>query len=56
MSLYCVKCSIFIKNRKKIIRKIDGKINLYSCCIDYGFKKFEAIDEEKLSYLVKDLT
>ena len=28
--------------------KIGGKINLYSPYIDYGFKKFEIIDEEEL--------
>ena len=39
----------------KIKRKIDGKINLYFCCIDSGFKKFETIDEEKLSYSLKGL-
>ena len=39
----------------KIKRQIDGKINLYFCCIDSGFKKFETIDEEKLSYSLKGL-
>ena len=32
------------------------KINLYSYCIDCGLKKFETIDEEELSNLLKSLT
>ena len=47
MGLYCIKCLVFTK-------KI-GKISLYSCGIDYGFKTFETIDEEKLSYLLESL-
>ena len=35
----------------KIKLEIDGKINLYSPCIDSGFKKFQTIDEAELSYL-----
>ena len=34
-------------------RDLDGKINLYSCCIDSCFKKFEIIDEKELSDLLK---
>ena len=56
MILYCIKCLMLTKSRNiKIKRKIDGKINLYFCCIDSGFKKFETIDEEKLSYSLKGL-
>ena len=42
-------------NNIKLKRKIDGKINLYSCCNDCSFKKFAAIDKEELSDLLKDL-
>ena len=44
MNLYCINCLMFTKNKNiKIKRKIDRKINFYSCCIDCGFKKFETI-------------
>ena len=47
---------MFTKNRNvKIKRDIDGKINLYSGCIDCSFKNFETSDEEEMSYLLKDL-
>ena len=39
----------------RIKYKIDGKTNLYSFCINCGFKKFESIDEEELSYLLETL-
>ena len=32
---------------------MDRKINLYSCCIHFSFKKSETIDEEELSDLLK---
>ena len=56
MNLSCIKCLMFTKiNDIKRKCKIDGKINLYSCCINCGFKKIETIDEEELSYLTKFL-
>ena len=56
MNFYCVKCSVFTKNRNiKVKSKIDCVINLYSRCIDCGFKMFGTIDEEDLSYLLKGL-
>ena len=56
MNLYCIKCSIFAKNRFiKIKCKINEKFSIYSRCIDCGFKKSEIINEEKRSYLVKGL-
>ena len=56
MNLYCIKCSIFAKNRFiKIKCKINEKFSIYSRCIDRGFKKSEIINEEKRSYLVKGL-
>ena len=39
----------------RIKNKNDGKTNLYSFCINCGFKKFESIDEEELSYLLETL-
>ena len=36
-------------------RQIDGKINLYSCFIDYGFKTFETIDRDELQSVAKYL-
>ena len=54
MNLYCVKCSKFTKyNSIKIKHKIAGKINIYCCCIGYGFRKFETISTEQLSDLLK---
>ena len=41
MNLYYIKCLKFTNNCNiKIKREIDGKINLYSPCIDCGFEKF----------------
>ena len=41
MNLYCIKYFLFTKIKNcKIKREIDGKINLYSRCINCGFKKF----------------
>ena len=57
MDLYCIKCSVFTKNKNtKMKPEIDEKINLYSRCIDCAFKTFQTIDEEELNYLLKDLT
>ena len=42
-------------NNIKIKRKIDGKNNLYSCCIGCGFKKFATIDEKVISDLLKEV-
>ena len=57
MNLSCIKCLMFTKiNDIKRKCKLDGKINLYSCCINCGFKKIETIDEEELSYLTKFLS
>ena len=48
---------MFTKNKNITIKtKIDRKINVYFRCIDCGFKKFETIDEEELSYLLKGLS
>ena len=44
----------FYKNNYfKIKQEIDGKVNLYSHCIECGFKKFEIIDKEELRDLLK---
>ena len=43
--------NLYRKRNIKLKCKLDGKINLYSGC---GFKKFDTIDEEELSYLLKD--
>lgn len=54
MNLYSIKCLKF-KNKKYFKRKCetDGKINLYYHCIECSFKKFEIIDKEELSGLLK---
>ena len=40
-------------NNIKTNYKIDEKKNLYSCCIDCGFGKFETDDQKELSDLWK---
>ena len=56
MELYCIKCSKFTSsNNIKAKREIDGKNNICYCCIVCSFKKFETIDEEELSDLLKIL-
>ena len=40
-------------NSNEVKRKKDGKINLYSRCIDCGFKKLETVDEKELNDLLK---
>ena len=37
--------NVYKKRNVKLKRKIDGKINLYSRCIDCGFKTFDTTDE-----------
>ena len=44
---------MFTKITIKIKSEIDGKNNFYSRCIDCAFKKFETIDKEELSDLLK---
>ena len=51
INLYCINCSIFTKITVK--RNIDGKINLYSRCIDHSFKDFETAGEEEFSGVLK---
>ena len=54
MNRYYIKCLMFTKNNSiNIKRKIDGKMNLYSYCIDFGFQKFATIDEQELTDLLK---
>ena len=55
MNLFCIEYSSFTKqNHIKIKHKKDRKINLYPCCIDCGFKRFESINEKKLSDLLEN--
>ena len=54
LNIYKKKKNIYIY-RNIIKRQIEGKISLYSRCIDCGFKKFETIEKEELSYLLKGL-
>ena len=57
MKLYGSKCLKFTNGDvTKIKQEKNTKINLYSYCIDCGLKKFETIDEEELSNLLKSLT
>ena len=42
-----LQCYKYYNATMLIKQKIDGKINLYSCCIDYGFKKFKLLMMKK---------
>ena len=65
MNPYCIKCSKLTNdNDIKVEHEIDGKINLYSHCIDcwFGFIdeeevmiywKFHSINKTVLSYCLK---
>ena len=54
MSLYSIKCSNSTENNNiEIKHKTVGKINFYPSCVKCDFKKFETIDKEKLSDLLK---
>ena len=56
MNFYWMKCWKFTKNSDIEIKgEIDGKISLYSYCIDCGFKQFETTDYEKISNLLNYL-
>ena len=43
---------MYTKNRNIKKREIERKMYLYSCCIDCGFKEFEAIDQKEITYLL----
>ena len=41
MNFQCIKCLKFTQNKNvKMKHEIDGKVNLYSHCIECGFKTF----------------
>ena len=47
MILHCIRYLTFTKNNSiKIQCETDGKTNLDSLCIDYGFRKFTTIDKK----------
>ena len=46
MNLDYIKCLKFTNtNNINIKHEIDGKIHIYSCCVNYSFKKSETIDK-----------
>ena len=56
INLCYIKSLKFTKdNYIKIKRKIDGKVNLDSNCINCCFKKFETTDKEELTDLLEIL-
>ena len=57
MNLYCTECSKLTNNNNNIKIKgdIERKINIYTLCIDCGFKNIETIDKEELEALLKSL-
>ena len=55
MNLCYIKCLKFANNNNiKIKNKIDGNINPYSYCNTCGYEKFEAIEEDKLKFLIEN--
>ena len=59
VKLSFIVLSVYLKftnnNNIKIKHEIDGKINIYSYCVNCDFKKFETINEDELSDLLKIL-
>ena len=63
MNLYCLECQSLQKSKMWKEKYIDGKINCccyccyncYCCCVHCSFKKFETVDKEELSALLKVL-
>ena len=59
IKLSFIVLSVYLKftnnNNIKIKHEIDGKINIYSYCVNCDFKKFETINEDELSDLLKIL-
>ena len=56
MNLYCIQCSKLTSNNNIEIKcDIDGKSNPSYYYSNFGFKKFETIDEEELTNLLKIL-
>ena len=54
MDLYFIKCWTFTNNNNiKTKQELEGKINNYSYCVNYGFKKFGTIDKKELSIYLK---
>ena len=57
IKLSFIVLSVYLKftnnNNIKIKHEIDGKINIYSYCVNCDFKKFETINEDELSDLLK---
>ena len=48
--IYCIKYSKFTKTNNI---KINGKFELYFCCVGCGFKKVETVDKDEIRYLLK---
>ena len=54
-NLCCIKCSKFVDNNNvKIKLEIDGKNDLYSYCMEYGFKVFETIDKRRTKTFIEN--
>ena len=53
LSVFTKKITILNNINIKLKREIDGKINLYSRCNDWSFKKFATIDEDEIGDLLK---
>lgn len=58
INLFCIKYQKITNNRNnnRIKQKLDGKVRLYSGCIDLRFKNIVSIYKEDLDYLLEELS
>ena len=58
INLFCIKYQKITNNRNnnRIKQELDGKVRLYSECIDLRFKNIGSIYKEDLDYLLEELS
>ena len=58
INLFCTKYQKITNNRNnnRIKQELDGKVRLYSECIDLRFKNIVSIYKEDLDYLLEELS
>ena len=58
INLFCIKYQKITNNRNnnRIKQELDGKVRLYSACIDLRFKNIVSIYKEDLDYLLEELS
>ena len=58
INLFCIKYQKITNNRNnnRIKQELDGKVRLYSECIDLRLKNIMSIYKEDLDYLLEELS